>query len=234
MKGHEMKYLIFLAALFCALPANSQTRTARIAGQIRDERLRPIFGARIDVSLVPAPGEKVKPFLAAALSRADGTFQIDVPPGTFSVCAALSSHDLLDTCAWEVPLRPVLIAGQTLRLKPIMLKRGYPVTVRIDDAGAVLANSKGPAAAHQVLVGVALPNGGYLPSTVSKTPTGRVHQVFVPRDKAVSLFLFPKGVDVVDGVGTALIKEKAVHIKVKLSGDRSQRNFVYTVQGGKP
>jgi hypothetical protein len=223
--------------LLCSLLAQGQTRNARIAGQVLDERLRPISGARIDVSLVPDAGARVKPFQAATLSRMDGTFQIDVPAGTINVCAALPKSGLLDTCVWDRPLRPVASAGKTVLLKSMLLRRGYPVAVRIEDAGAVIANSlpKGPLTKRQVLVGVALPNGGYLPAPlVSKSPTRRVHQLLVPRDTPISLSVFAKGLNVVDAKGAAVTADKTNRIVVKVGSDHSPREFVYTIQGAKP
>jgi hypothetical protein len=234
-----MNMKLYLPALVLLLPlfVDGQTRNARISGQVRDERLRPVAGARIDVSLVPDPGAKVKPFLAATLTRSDGMFQIDVPAGTISVCAALPNSDLLDTCVWDAPLRPVVGAGKTVQLKPIMLRRGYLVAVRIEDAGAVIANSlpKGPLAKRQVLVGVALPNGGYLPAPLSlKSPTRRVHQLLVPRDTPVSLSVFAKGLNVADAKGLAIASDKAHKIDLKVGSDHSQREFVYSIQGARP
>lgn len=228
--------LLMSICLGSSLLAYGQARNGRILGQVRDERLRPIAGARIDVSLVPtAAGAKIKPYLTAALTRRDGTFQIDVPPGMFSVCAALPKSDLLDSCLWDVPLRPNVQAGGTVHLEPVMLRQAYPLTIRIEDSGAVLASSKGTIGKRQILVGVSLPNGGYLPAPLrTKTQNLRIHQVLIPRDTPVSLSVFAKGVRLNNEAGAALDTNKTLRVEVNLAGERSKRQFVYTVAGLSP
>jgi hypothetical protein len=215
--------------------AQGQVQTAKLVGQVRDERLKPIAGARVDISLRPARGVKAKPFQAAMLTRADGTFQVSVSAGTYSVCASIPKGDLLDSCLWSDPVLPSVRTGETVRLSPITLRRGYPVTVRIEDPANVLSVAKGPIDTRRVVVGVSLPNGMFLPAPrQTKTQTLQVHRVFVPRDTLVPLYMHAKGLNVDNEKGLALDTDKPQRVDVKINGEHSQREFVFKVKSAKP
>ena len=208
--------------------AHGQVQAGKILGQVRDERLKPIAGARVDISLKPASGSRVKPFLAAMLTHADGTFQVSVTAGTYSVCASIPNGELLDSCLWNDPVLPSVRQGETVRLIPITLRRGYPVTVRIEDPGKVLADSKAPLDRRRVLVGVNLPNGMFLPAPrQDKNQTLLVHRVFVPRDSLVPLFVHAKGLSLDDEKGFAIDTDKPQRVNVKIAGEHSKRDFVF-------
>lgn len=52
-----------------------------LLGQVRDERLRPIHGAQVSISVNPTPGSREKPFYQSTLTGADGIYRFRVPQG---------------------------------------------------------------------------------------------------------------------------------------------------------
>ncbi len=228
---------ILLASVAGATLVCAQDRNSQIVGQVRDERQRPVNGARVDAYLLPESGAKVKPFRASALTAPNGTFKLSVPSGVFRVCVQLRRTELLDPCTWSaVPPRASVPANRTVQLPPIVLKRGYPLSVRLEDAqGLLLVQDKGKRAAGQVIVGVSAPNGMFLPMPVrGRSATARDHQLFVPRDTALRVSMHSRGFTLADESGAAVDAAKGHQFSAKLAGERSRRRFVFRVTGLRP
>ena len=211
---------------------NSQT-SARITGQVRDQRLRPINGARVHAYIVPDGSRSVVPFQTSTLSSSDGGFQLAVPAGTFRICAELRKSELLDTCTWEAPVKVTTVSSQTLQIPPIMLRRGYPLTVRFEDPQSLLpAPAVGKAQPNQVVVGITAPNGMFLPMPIrSRGPAAREHRLMVGRDKSMVVSIHAHGLGLSDDKGSALDAGKGHQFTTKIAGDKAPSTFTFRITG---
>lgn len=234
---HSMLGLIGLCGGLSGL-LSGQTNT--LSGHVRDERLRPVHGAVVSVSLSPPPGARAKPFLLTAKTARDGTFAVSVPPGSYRYCAQLPNSELLDSCAWAA--RPGTIetsGGKAFAAPPITLKRGYALEVAVEDTGKLLSGLSANGPAKPLLIGIRGGNGMFTP-LVEQPKRGESHEfrLLVPRDTPLELSLFSREVTLADGKGAAVDAKRGVKIPVNLSGSRTQRRFTFKVTGkqtgGKP
>ena len=123
-----MKTLMAVLTLILANPLAGQD--SPLLGQVRDERLRPIHGAQVSISVNPTPGSRERPFYQSTLTGPDGIYQFRAPSGSFRLCAQLPNSNLLDNCTWESAAAAVRTDGKQQTLAaPITLKRGIPVEV---------------------------------------------------------------------------------------------------------
>ena len=210
----------------------AQAPNGQIVGQVRDERLRPVAGARVDIHAVPVGKTLPKPFQASATTKADGTYLIAVPSGTFQVCANLRGSQLLDSCTWTTaPARAIVAGGQRLELAPIVLKRGHLLTVRLDDARGVLAQEERKRGGARLLVGISTRYGMFRPMASRRLPTGRIHEVLVPRDTPLEVSLHGRGFALADEKGAAVDVRRGHQVSLKLEGDRSRKQLVFRING---
>ena len=89
------------AGLAMMLAKSLAGQDSPLLGQVRDERLRPIHGAQVSISVNPTPGSRDKPFYQSALTGPDGIYRFRAPQGNYRLCAQLPNSNLLDNCTWE-------------------------------------------------------------------------------------------------------------------------------------
>jgi len=214
----------------------AQAGGGTVSGQVLDERQRPLHGARIDISAVPGTVARFQPFQAARLTAADGTFTFNVAAGSYRVCVQLHNSDLLDPCMWsKKPPTADVRSGQTIRMTPLVLMRGYPLTVRLTDAKGLLAQETSKRSGNAVLVRVTDANGMPHPMNLrQQNATAREHVMLVPRDTPVNISLYNQGFQLADDKGNAVAGAGAHIFTVKIAGERNPRNFTFVVTGVKP
>ena len=224
---------LLMTALLGPASLWAQAGGGTVSGQILDQKQRPLHGARIDISAVPGPVTGFRPFQASKLTAADGTFTFNVAAGSYRVCAQLHNSDLLDPCMWsKKPPAADVKPGQTIRLTPLALMRGYPLTVRLTDAQGLLAQEKAKPSGKAVFVGVTDAIGMPHPlPTRQQNATAREHVVLVPRDTPVSIFLRTQGFQLADDKGKAVAATGAHTFTAKIAGERNPRIFTFVVTG---
>jgi hypothetical protein len=227
------KQLAVLLVAVTAMALHGQT-TATIAGQVRDQRLRPIYGARVHAYSVPDGSPSTSPFHTSVLSGKDGTFQAATPAGTFRICAELPNSLLLPTCIWEKPLQVKAVANQVTQVSAITLRRGYPLTVQFQDPTALLpAPALGRAAQGQVVVGIKAPNGMFVPMPVRlQSASVREHALVVAPDTQVMASICTKGVALADASGNKIDASKGYQFSAKIAGGKTPTKFTFQVGAG--
>jgi len=227
---------LLMTALLAPSWLQAQAGSGTVSGQVLDERQRPLYGARIDISAVPGPLTPFRPFQTATLTAADGTFTFNAAAGSYRVCAQLRASDLLDPCMWSkkppvIDLKP----GQTVRMRPLVLMRGYPLTVRLTDAQGLLAQEAAKRSGKAVMVEVADANGlPHLMPVRQQDPTAREHVIVVPRDTPLNISLHNQGFQIADDKGNAVASAGAHAFTAKIAGERTPRVFTFVVTGTGP
>jgi hypothetical protein len=232
-----MKTLVMLLGVVAVNPLAGQD--SALLGQVRDERLRPIHGAQVSISVNPTPGSREKPFYKSTLTGPDGVYQFRAPPGSFRMCAQLPNSDLLDNCTWESAAAVRTDGKQRTLAAPITLKRGVPVEVYLEDAGKLLADVESKGRKTPLLIGFRGKHGMFVPMKPhSKTEKGREFRLLVPRDTRLDLSISSRSVSIANDKGVALDVASGKGTNLLISGSRTSRRYVFRVTGkqaeGKP
>jgi hypothetical protein len=219
--------------LIMALGLAGPVWAATISGQILDSRERPIYGARVDVSAV-AGSAAFKPFQASKLTLRDGTFTFTVNAGSYRICASVRKNVVLNPCVWsKTPPQATVTQNQTLVMKPLVLARGYPLTVQLNDTGTVLAQAAANRTGNTVVVGITAANGMFHPMPVRQTnATLREHVAMVPRDTPVQVSVVNRGFAMTDASGKAVPSGAAPYqFSAVIAGEKKPRVFAFSVSG---
>lgn len=100
----------------------------------------------------------------SAVSARHGIFRASAPAGVFRICAQLPGSDLLDSCVWSrTPAEIVVAPSRTALVPPVVLRRGYAMTVEVEDVQQVLRKEAGKKGGPYLNVALAAPNGMYAP-----------------------------------------------------------------------
>lgn len=220
--------------VFMAIAGLSFAQTAgTIEGQIVDERLRPIVGATVSISAVPRAGVKFQPFLTSAVSARHGMFGASAPVGVFRICAQLPGSDLLDSCVWSrTPAEIAVTPSRTALVPPVVLRRGYAMTVEVEDVPQVLRKEAGKKGGPYLNVAMAAPNGMYAPlKRTSKTSGADEFVAFIPRDTPVGFALESQRLKVKDDKGKDLDLKQAHKFEANIAGEKSPRRIKFRITG---
>jgi hypothetical protein len=138
----------------------------------------------------------------------DGKFTIsNLTSGTYTVCAAVTGRVYMDPCAWSpVPVTVAVTAGQPVTGYRLIVTKGEPVQVRLNDPGSALGAVAQPnQPAPHVQLGFFTARGLFEPMVeTSKDATGHNLQGFIPPNTPVPLYVGGKGVQIADSTGKTL------------------------------
>jgi Carboxypeptidase regulatory-like domain len=143
-------------------------------------------------------------------STATGAFSFpNLPPGSYTVCAAPKSGPYLDPCAWELfPPTAQIAAGKAVTGYAVTLRKGGQLQIQLNDPSGLLttATAAAPGAnAKSVLIGVVSARGLFQPLTiVSQSSAGSTQQTVVPFDSPVHLWTSSQNVHLANGSGVQL------------------------------
>ncbi len=210
----------------------SLAQEVRLTGEVRDERLRPIYGALVSVSLIPSPGARVVPFNLVVRSGADGSFSAAAPPGDYEVCAYLPNSELLNGCLWGAEGNKMsLTAGQKVLPRMITLSRGYPFEVILQDKGKLM-NQAGGKKSAPVLIGLKGKDGAYVPFVPKKNANDeQVFRALVPRDADLQLSLTSASFKLADEKGAAIDTKRGKSMTIRYTGNEGERSVKFQVTG---
>lgn len=215
MSGAKKRFVIMTGALFLA-PAAFAQPSGQLSGVVVGDDGQPL------VAVVVANRAGTPPASGHAESAVDGSFSISgLSPGVYDLCASVKGGGYLDPCAWSPELPTARIAaGQATTGYRLVLKKGSKLQVRVNDLTKVLESppASGKSAPH-LIIGVMTERHLFQPLMVtSKDATGRNQEGTVPSDKAVSLHVVGRDVDVQDTNGA----------KVDITGSTTTINPVGT------
>ena len=224
---------IAVAFLAAGVAWGQAAATGTLAGQVLDERLKPVHGARVDVSLVPSGPGPFHPFQAAKLTASDGTFSVAAPAGNYRVCPQLPKSSLLNPCVWSrVAPGAAVKAGAVTQMRYIVMIRGYPLTVQLMDTASALFQESAKHSANLVLVGITAPNGMFQPMPVRQQNNAlREHVAVVPRDTNLTVTVRNQGFNVTDSAGVAVTASQPYNFTAKIAGQKHPTAFTFYVNG---
>jgi hypothetical protein len=164
-----------------AAPAVSPT--GAITGTVQTADGKPVAKVPVAIRVRPATrGAKPTIFNADVTTGADGTFSVkNVPDGLYAVCPFPTSGSLLPPCNWEAEPTATVSGGKTTAMKPLALKQGVDLWVRVDDPNGTRASKEGKVPGVGLVLVVRAANGAqvHIPQTKSDS-TGADHHVYVP------------------------------------------------------
>lgn len=203
-----MKHLI--PAFLSAAVSLGVAIAATITGTAKGADGSNITGAVAIASYVasgPSVAQKTrKPVTAAVL--ADGTFQLaSLDVGEYGICVAPPLFTgWIGSCEWGGNGTTVsLTQNQPSAAVSVVLAKGAPVNLRVNDPSGHLAANEGKTPGAHLLVGVAMPNMGFrLAAVVSQDAAGRTYQVVVPFDRSVVITAGSAFFQLADSTGKAL------------------------------
>jgi hypothetical protein len=162
----------------------------------------------------------------------DGSFAVaGIPDGKYQLCAVDKGGVYLDPCTWSSsPVTVTISAAKPISGYQLLLTKGIPLQVRVNDAGQILDATA--AAPNQVpatlIVAVATLHHTMQPlPVVSKDNAGRTLQTVVPLNAAIQVKLFGKGFALADASGNAL--NPSLGASVPLQTSETQQPLAFTV-----
>ena len=224
------------AGLAMMLAKSLAGQDSPLLGQVRDERLRPIHGAQVSISVNPTPGSRDKPFYQSALTGPDGIYRFRAPQGNYRLCAQLPNSNLLDNCTWEANPAAIRTDGKLQALAaPITLKRGIPLEVYLEDTGKLLADIESKGRKAPLLIGFRGMHGMFVPMRAhSKSDKGREFRLLVPRDTRLNLSISSRSVSIANDKGAEMDVKNGKGINLLISGSRTSRRYTFRVTGKHP
>ncbi len=151
----------------------------------------------------PAAGE---PVVSGTVRPArDGRFVIGgLPPGSYTLCAAVPAGGYLETCWWSGALTVRVSSGQVVSGVRMELRRGVEVRIRVRDSGRLLPQVGGPRIPPKLVLGVRTARGGFRPAQALTPPgTERLYSVTVPLDTPLHLWTFSEELALADDRGVS-------------------------------
>ena len=163
-------------------------------------------------AVVTAGRTATPPARGRVVTGPNGTFTITgLTAGTYMLCAYAKAGGYLDPCVWNRDAPTVDVgANQTVTGQRIVLAKGSPLQVRLNDATQTLATAEahgvtpGVVSPHVMLVVIAERHIWVPLSIIGQDGSGRDLKVAIPFDKDVRLLMLGSGVQVKDASGAAV------------------------------
>lgn len=206
---------------------------ASVTGSLVTEAGEPVAGADL---MVLRLGSAIT---AKATSDSGGGFVLNgLATGDYQVCVNAKAAHLLDPCMWKLlPQDFTVAAGQkTVTGVKIVVQRGYPLQVRVEDpTGAMSKTNSGNSAKAagsnpNLFVGVRTAKGLFLDAPVLSTDSaGQNRVVYVPANEQVVLHAIGKNLTLGDAGGKAIDANYA-KIAVEHPGASGQMTVTFQVK----
>ncbi|MEK7408932.1 MAG: hypothetical protein AAB225_28040 [Acidobacteriota bacterium] len=169
-----------------------------------------------------------------ATTGAAGTFRFDsLPAGRYVFCARVPNSAWLSPCEWGLPSPAVSLSNASPTANAtIVMKRGVPLRIRVDDAGQLLSRHEGKTPGARLLVGIG--SAGYvfrLAPVVSEDSAGRNHQVVIPFDTPLKLVVRSSFFRVNDANALPLARTAATVIPFTVPSGQQVAPIRFTVTG---
>lgn len=142
----------------------------------------------------------------------DGSFSMSgLINGKYQLCVMDKAGDYLDPCTWTaIPPTVVIDALQPVSKYKLVVGKGTPLQVRVNDSGKLLEPGVGSAkvpATLLIFVVTTHHTFQYIP-VVGKDAIGRLYRTSVPANSNAQIHLLGQGISVVDATGKKFDTEK--------------------------
>jgi hypothetical protein len=168
-----------------------------------------------------------------AEATSNGSFALTgIPDGNYQLCAVDKGANYLDPCAWSgSPVTVTISAAKPISNYQLVLTRGLPLQVRVNDTGQILAPIAGSNRVPAMLaVSVVTPRHTMQRlSLVSTDSGGRTLQSVVPANASILVKLVGMGLTLADVSGNAL--NVAIGASIPIQTLEAQQSLSFTVTG---
>jgi len=208
--------------------------TGQISGTIQDQAGKPLAQAKVAIlaRLPASPSIPFEPFSAETTTDATGAFTVTgLPAGRFAVCPVAADTTLLPPCTWETEPVATLVAGQSVSMQPIQLRKGVDCHVRVNDPNGTRASMEGKVAGASLLLGVLTAGGMFvhIPQTAADGK-GFDHHLTVPAGAKLTIMAYSPTYDLTDVNNTPIKKQTGLTQPISFSADQTQYTLVLNVK----
>lgn len=218
--------------------AQFQPVSGTISGVLTGEDGSALASASIALHRVATPQSRFGDGQAdwTAISQADGTFQFTgLPAGDYTLCPTVPNSTWLNPCDWNFPTPTATIT----RSAPsgsvnITLTRGVAIPVRINDPGGLLAQNEGKTPGAGLLLEVSDGRPGSFfraVPLVSKDSGGRNHQIVIPFNTQLTLFVHPTFYRVTNAASAPLSQGATTKIPLLTTVGQQVAPIVFSITG---
>ena len=227
-----MKTLIALIVSSAVLPA--QTSTATLQGTVVNaSTAKPVAGA-----IVTAIKTGLPPLSQSARSAADGSFQIlGLAAGTYNLCTQVPGGGYLNPCTWRPHSPSVTIAaGKPVTGFQLKIEAGAILGITINDPSNVLGRLGSASQSPPVSMGVYTATGLVEPShMVSANATGSAHQITIPFDQRVQIWVHAGRLTLSQANGTPVpATGLTIPVTQSSAAGAAAPQLVFQITGSKP
>jgi hypothetical protein len=232
------RLLVIYAAAASVAVAQLQTVTGTINGVLAGEDGTALQGGSVVLHLITKSLSRTGRQRTdwTTVTGAAGAFQLQgLPEGDYTLCPRVPNSTWLNPCDWNFPTPTVTItrSAPTAAIK-ITLKRGAAVPIRINDSGQLLAQNEGktPGAGFLLEVTDSRPGSFFrLVPLVSQDATGRNHQIVIPLNTPLTLFVHPTFYRVNDATGAPLSQGVTTKIPLLAVSGQQVAPVVFAITG---
>jgi hypothetical protein len=221
------KIVPIVASLLVMTPlAAPQSSTGKISGVVAGDDGK-LLMAVVTANRAGGPVGTIR-----ATTASDGSFVLSgLPAGSYALCTSVKGGGYLDPCDWSAVVPTVQVGvGQAVSGYRLVAKKGWTLQVRVNDPSKALDSAAGPAkSSPHVVVGVFTEKHTFQPlALTSKDSGGRNVEGTIPFDKAVSLHIVGRDVQVNDASG-APVDLNGTTISVKHAATDAPKPLTFNV-----
>lgn len=220
----------------CLVTVAARAQEGMLSGTVQDERLRPIPGALVSIGLMPAPGEKVKPFSRVVATGRNGEYSVSAPPGEYIVCAFVPNSELLSGCVWNTAsIKTTIGASKRTTIPAFTLRRGQFVQVTVEDNSKYLQTRNARGLQPDLQIAIRGSGGEHVTMTPKRIGDAEYEfQALVPHDVPLTLRVVSTKLQFADSTGAALDSKAGYQQALRVNGKPESRKVRFRVTGLKP
>lgn len=217
-----LQVTLLLVFVVCGCAAQN-VELASIVGSLVGDDGSPIEGGTVVIkradAVVPPGAKRSTPPSASytVQTGVSGAFRFEnLRSGRYSLCARSARGLWLNSCDWGSG--PVLVTASAGAQKPVTvtLRKGAPITIRLDDPSRAISQNQGKTPGEHLLVGVGAADRLFrLSVLVSENANGKTYQSLVPFGLSTKVVLVSSFYQLADE-GGSWIQEKSVAIPVAI------------------
>ncbi len=226
--------LLFVCLAVCQAQQTSSSAPGVIAGVLSGDDGTVITGGNVMARRTSPSSERAWRTDWHTTSGDRGAFRFDgLPAGRYVFCARSPDSTWLNPCERGLPSPAVSLSNASPSANvAIVMKRGVPRRIRVDDAGQLLSRHEGKTPGAHLLLGVRSDAGIFhTASVVAQDPGGRDYSVTIPFDAKVNLVVASSFFRLTDGTGAAFAATGAAAVPVAVPSGHAPPMLRLAVSG---
>lgn len=232
-----MRRVMGLVLLMISPAAAQQTqpKTGLIEGTLSGEDGIPITGGAVTLRLVDRTFKsKLQSTDWVTITDLAGGFRFEgLPDGRYTFCAQVPHSVWLNPCEWGVPSPSVTLSNvNAIARIAFVLPKGFPLHVRVDDPGQLVARHEGKTAGARLFLAIA--STGYVMRwipLIAVDATGRDYELVAPFDVSLKLVVRSSFFRINDADGISLSRTTSTVFPVVVPAGQKLGPVKFTVTG---